>query len=117
MPRTISILVLAVLPACGCQSARYITKTASGGVVAIPADSNGWPFYHRADAEALMSQHFPEGYVVEAEQEAVVGTTTDVQHPVRNASVDVGEVTLDLGGFTTATSRNETEWHIQYRRR
>lgn len=111
------ILLLLAPVGIGCQSARFVTKTTNHGVVAIPADSNTWPFFHRDRADALMNEHFPEGYIVELEQEQVVGTTTDVQHPLRNARVDVGDVTLDLGGLTTATSRNETEWQIHYRRR
>jgi hypothetical protein len=96
----------------GCQTARYVHKTGNTGVVAIPADTSAWPFYHRRQAEELMQKQFPQGYVVESEGEEVIGIDTD-----RNnyGHVNVGgPVSLTVGDVST---RNRTEWRIQYRKK
>ncbi len=57
----------------GCASARVVETTSAGGVVAIPANTNSWPFYHRDKAVALMAQNAPDGYEIVREEEAVSG--------------------------------------------
>src|SRR5713226_9158459 len=59
----------------GCNSARYVTVDNSGGVVAIPSNSNSWPNYNRRHAEELMQAKCPGGYVIDHEEEFVTGTT------------------------------------------
>ena len=46
------------------------------GVVAIPGNYNSWPLKYRESAEELMAEHFPAGYVIDHEEEYVVGQTT-----------------------------------------
>jgi hypothetical protein len=40
----------------GCGSARLIQLAPDGGVVAIPSNSNAWPFCYRDDADRLMAE-------------------------------------------------------------
>lgn len=103
-----SILILAgaicFLGFSGCQTARYVHRTATEGVVAIPSNQ-GWP-NHREKAEKLMASHFPEGYVIDSEQECVVGIETNQVGHSGNSSWSTGTVTQD-----------KTEWRINYRSR
>ena len=65
----IALLLLMV----GCKSrpnARYVSRTAQTGVVAMPADTPE----NRMRAEALMHSQFPEGYEIIAEGEQAVVT-------------------------------------------
>jgi hypothetical protein len=107
----------------GCQTARYVRKDGFQGEVAIPANSNSWPYYHRKQAEKLMAEHFPEGYEVEVEEEAVIGQRTDYSENGSGvgAPVRIGRgfaVGVGVGNRTgTATTTNKTEWRLRYRRK
>jgi hypothetical protein len=136
-------LVLGLVSLVGCQSARFVEVRSDGsGVVAIPENSNTWPFYYRDKAEALIRQKCPHGYSIEHESEVVTGTVTHTdsqtntqQNPTllvggtsgqaqRNGSRDSNSGSfgaLAIPGQTeqsteeTTTSRNVTEWQIVYR--
>ena len=95
----VAVALVAMLPGC----ARYVVKDSRSGVVAIPSSSNTWPFRFQDKAHKLMAQHFPEGYVIESEQEAVIGETTNIDKKA-------------FGG-KTATTTDKTEWRIHYRQR
>ena len=97
-----AILVWALTATTLTGCARYVAREATRGVVAIPSSSNGWPFRHRDSAHELMSEHFPAGYVIEREEEAVVGQTTNTDKTA-------------FGG-KRSTTRDDTEWRIYYRR-
>jgi hypothetical protein len=57
-----SLYTLLAGSAClGCESAHYVLKNPDRGVVAIPEDT---PKY-RAEAEKLMHDQFPSGYVID----------------------------------------------------
>ena len=118
--RVLIVLGLA-LAATGCQSARYVMRDPAQGVVAIPDNSNGWPSYNRKKAEKLMQEHFPEGYVIDREEEAVVGQTTNFSENSNGSIIPVGKKpTLGIGiGSTsgTATTVNATEYRLHYHRR
>ena len=113
-------LVLGVLATlAGCASARVVMRNGDQGVVAIPRNHNKWPSHYRSKAERLMAEHFPEGYVIEHEEEMVVGQVT---HYDENHSHDVavlgGAVSLGTGATQgTATTTDATEYRIYYRRR
>src|SRR5262249_38773492 len=63
----------------GCMSpARYVSVTNDGGIVAIPSNTNYWPTHNRDAAEDLMRKKCPEGYVIDREEEIVVGQTKHV---------------------------------------
>jgi hypothetical protein len=119
----LSLLIGCVLCSAGCQTARYVRKDGAYGEVAIPSNSNSWPYYNRDQAEKLMSEHFPDGYEVDVEEEAVIGQKTDYSEngsgagvPIRigrNVGLGVG-----IGNKTgTATTTNKTEWRFRYRRK
>lgn len=58
------------------MTARFVSVDNSAAVVAIPDNSNDWPSYNRKNAEELLHQKFPQGYVIDHEEEVVTGTTT-----------------------------------------
>lgn len=95
--------VVALLVVSGCQQARYVLRTADEGVVAIPANSS-WPVNHREKAVELMTAHFPNGYVIDREEEVVVGMETAHHGQEGEESWFSGTVTTD-----------KTEWRIVYR--
>lgn len=105
LQRTLSAFGLAAfVGACGCSQARYVTRSPEGGVVAIPKNNDYWPTHYRSEAEKLMRECCPEGYVIVAEKEAVIGhtTTTNATNDNRVAS-------------SVTESRDVTEWHIHFR--
>lgn len=113
------LAIILLLLSCGCQSARIVSKSDTEGVIAIPANSNSWPFHYRAKAEELLSRECPEGYEIVLEEEFVTGqsTTTDesdenrTQQITKNASVSFDT------SRTTSTTSNVTEWRIHYRKK
>jgi len=115
------VLAVLVLGQLGCQSARQVYRDGDRGVVAIPANSNAWPTYNRDSADELMAQHFPEGYVIDREEEIAVGeaTTTTDNHDAQTVSFLEGSVavTNETGdGSVTTTTAPTTEYRIYYRR-
>lgn len=110
----LSVALTAMALTGGCASARYIVKEADGGIVAIPANSER----NREKAVDLMQQHFPAGYVIEREEETVIGQTT--HHHVDHAvTVQGGEnqSTESAQSHATGTTVANTEYRIFYRRR
>lgn len=115
-----AMLVVAVVAVSvsGCQSARYVLRESDRGIVAIPANTNMWPWKHRDDAEKLMQQHFPNGYQIDREFEEVVGKTTTSGEDSDGQTVKLAEglVTLDTGQRrSTSTTTDVTEYRIEYR--
>lgn len=117
------LFLLALVAQLGCQTARYVRKDGATGEVAIPSNSNSWPYYNRDQAQKLMSQHFPEGYEVDIEEEAVIGQKTDYSENGTGAGVPIRlgrgvGLGVGIGNKTgTATTTNKTEWRLRYRRR
>jgi hypothetical protein len=75
------VLVLGALgvgmPGCASPSdARYVYQDSQFGVVAIPRNTPQGREHYRQQAEALMAQHFPEGYEVVRAEEVVEGSRT-----------------------------------------
>jgi hypothetical protein len=56
--------------------ARFVALEPNGGVVAIPTNTNCWPFFYREKAEAMMLERCPQGYVVDKEEEVFVGPSS-----------------------------------------
>jgi hypothetical protein len=73
-PRLGVICSVLLLGLSGCCTARFVSVDGTSAVVAIPDDSNTWPTYNRQHAEELMQQKFPQGYVIDHEEEVVTGT-------------------------------------------
>ncbi len=117
----VAMLVAAVIAVgvSGCQSARYVLRESDRGIVAIPANTNFWPWKHREGAEKLMQQHFPAGYKIDREFEEVVGKTTTAGEDSDGQTVQLAEglVTLDTAQRrSTSTTTDVTEYRIEYRR-
>lgn len=112
-------LVGLVALASGCTNARYVMRNGETGIVAIPENTSSWPSYNRQKAEDLMRLQFPDGFVVENEQEVVVGETVHTNRQTlgqgfrtgRRGGVIVGT------GVTMSDVQPKTEWRITYRRR
>jgi hypothetical protein len=123
MNRIVALLVLAALAAgnTGCSTAHYVVKDADSGVVAIPANSDSWPFHYLQDAKALIRQHVGPDFEIVREYSAVTGNQVSNQERTqrqqlpnkRNPNLP-GEVDVTTG---TTTSNQVTEWRIEYRRR
>jgi len=101
----------------GC-SARQVIRDRDYGVVAIPANTNSWPFKYRDKASELMTAHFPDGYEVVREEEVVTGQSTHVnthrdehEHEVINDFLTVGHSDTN----TTVSTSDQTEYRITYR--
>ncbi len=43
------------------------------GVVAVPNGTNCWPLYNRRSADELLQDRFPQGVVIDREEESVIG--------------------------------------------
>lgn len=113
-------LLAGLLPlSAGCQSARVVSKSEEGGVIAIPANNDMWPFHYRTKAQELLARECPEGYVIELEEEYVTGqaTSTNVEDKSRTQQITKNaSVTLD-STQTNSTTSNVTEWRIHYRKK
>ena len=123
MGRGIVLGLLALLPAAvaGCNSARYVVQQPDGGIVAIPSNTNMWPFKHRDSAEELIRQHVGPNFEIIDQRQIVTGsTTTNVEQthrdPIYNKKLPnvPGERETTTGTLTTSQN---TEWQITYRRK
>ena len=119
--RAVLLLVVGGLVAglTGCSSARYVLRESDRGIVAIPANTNMWPWKHRDDADTLMQGHFPNGYQIDREFEEVVGKTTTSGEDTDGQTVQLadGLVTLDTGQRrSSSTTTDVTEYRIEYSR-
>ena len=102
----------------GC-SARQVIRERDYGVVAIPFNSNAWPFHYRDKAAEIMSKHFPDGYEIVREEEVVVGQTTHMDEDVKEKNLEVIEDVFSVGTTkreVTTTTQDKTEWRISYQR-
>jgi len=124
---------MSVLPACrslalmafvasatilvGCQSARYVLKEPDRGVVAIPVSALNWPVNHRKAAEKLMADHFPEGYVIDREEEVVVGQRTHYYEDAHESEDEDDGSIIRIGGVSGfAETEPKRELRIFYHR-
>jgi hypothetical protein len=115
MKRVVGLVAAVVAGLSGCASpARYVEKTAAGGVVAVP------DYSHRAEALSLIKKHVGPDYVIVQESEvptAAVTTTTQKQSSGSLAARAFSWLTGDKGSTTTVTAAaTATEWRIQYTR-
>ena len=115
---TVCFAALFVMAA-GCSSGRYVMRNGDRGIVAIPANTNAWPTRNWDHATELMSQHFPEGFEIEHEEEVVIEETTSYGENVKKDIAQVSENTTVHSGTTSgsATITDKTEYRIHYRRR
>jgi len=106
----VGILLFLGLTGCG-NTARYVAATNNDGIIAIPANTDEWPTHYRRDAEKLMQDKCPQGYVIDHEEEVSVGTVTTHQ---TKADPDPIKGML-LGQKVDATEvHDQKEWHITF---
>ena len=94
-------------------------RTQAGGVIAIPANSDTWPFHYRRKAEEILARECPQGYEIELEEEYVTGQTTSTNVDEQNRSQQIAKhASLSVDStHTTSTTANVTEWRIHYRKK
>src|SRR5262249_12562930 len=110
---TAAVLVLVTVSGCG--SARMIQSGPDGGVVAIPSNSNYWPFKYRDSAEKMMTQKCPNGYDIVREEEIVIGqksTTSEQTDHITPAGFRDGRERTTTS--VTTSTRPETEYRITF---
>jgi hypothetical protein len=99
----------------GCRHARIITEDGSGGVVAIPDNSDHWPSWNHKRAMELIEKRCPQGYTIVKQEEVVVGktrtTSTNTDH-----SPDPIFPTMHERTSQTTTFTNKTEWRIYFQK-
>jgi hypothetical protein len=102
----------------GCAGARYVSVDSTGGIVAIPSNTDCWPEHYRAKAEELMAKKCPQGYVIDHEEEVVTGTTQRT-HTNTNTTGDPTLAALHIAPVKQETEEstdviNHTEWRIWF---
>ncbi len=121
--RVLVLLIVGGLTTCsvGCQSARYVSRQSDSGVIAIPSNSNSWPFHYRQEAETLIRQHVGPDYEIVDEREVVTGTrVTNDEHTQRDLTPNKKQPNMPgerIATTGTATSSNVSEWQITYKKR
>ena len=110
-------LGLAALSGCS-TPARYVTVNSTGGVVAIPSNTNEWPNHYRKQAEELMQAKCADGYVIEYEEEFVIGThrTTSTSSTGYPAQAAPPGMPMTQNAREATSLSNQTEWRIYFRR-
>jgi hypothetical protein len=120
-------LVLFALATLGCattRDARYVYQDGQYGVVGIPEDSTHWPRDYRAQAERLMSRHFPQGFEIVLAEEVVEGSRTRTTAGTVSAelapALPTDLVTVAKFGRTATSNQSDTlkikECRIIYRK-
>ncbi len=102
----------------GCSTeARYVTVNNSGGVVAIPSDTNDWPTHYRKQAEDLMQARCPGGYVIEDQGPYIISshhtTSATSGDPMQAAPPGTPMAQRNRDGSIYS---DKTEWRIYFRR-
>jgi hypothetical protein len=112
-------VLLSLFVLTGCGTARVVSRDASGGVVAIPENSNYWPTSYRDKAMALIKKDCPDAVIVR-EEEVVIGKVTtdrqDTETSTRDLNKRVGGTLTTTDTTRTKESHDQTEWRITYRK-
>jgi hypothetical protein len=109
-----AVLLCAVVSLGGCAGPRFVNMDASGGVVAIPSNSNCWPNYYRDEAIKMIASRCPDGYVIDQEHEVVVGSTT---RQYGGAEGQTNGPLASVVGVTKTETRALKEWQITFHRK
>lgn len=100
---TVIVLFLLFLSMWGCATARYVMIEGGNGVIAIPANID----LHRQRAYELMEAHCSGGFVIDREEEAVIGSET-------SGSSDSYEEENGSSQWFSESTTVETEWRIHF---
>lgn len=102
-------LLLALCAGVGCTSARWVTVEPTGGTVAIPRNT---PEYREEALQAIQGK-YPQGYVIDHEEEAVAPRVTsrfDTGEPRSEDAPCNKPINYD-NYATQSTSRQYGGWH------
>lgn len=104
----------------GCATARVIKSDPTTVVVAVPDQTNDWPFHYRDEAMKVAGQHIKDPVLVGTNRVKVGETVTNTQNTDRR---DLGgkDNKPKFGEITSATSttslRDEYEYHLEFQSR
>jgi hypothetical protein len=111
--RHVTWAVVVVLAA-GCQSPRVVQRTPDEGVIALPANSDGFPNYFQSAARTLIKDHVGTEYEIVEEKEVTT------EYATTNTVAREGASPLSLVKRETVTNTTvatpKKEWQIHYRR-
>jgi hypothetical protein len=122
MRRIVGVSIVMGLAACpmGCASAHYVSKQGDTGVIAIPSNSDAWPFHYRQEALQLIQQHVGPNYEIVDEHQVVTGVkVTNNEQTQRDLTPNKRQPNMPGERETTTgtvSATNVTEWQITYRR-
>lgn len=117
MSRTaVGVLVVVVSGLSGCASpARVIRQDAASVVVAVPDNTNTWPFYYRDAADRAAAGHIHDPVVTRFERVKVGEQATTMSDTTRRelgAHRSFGDV---ITSTNTVTLSDQFEYHFEYR--
>lgn len=112
--RVLSVVLVACACSFGCATsnqARYVYQDGQFGVVGIPQNTDLWPTHYRERAEALMNQHFPDGYEIVRAEEVVEGSRVLTLNGSNSAQVEAETVLplLKVGKIGRTASRTQAD--------
>lgn len=109
-----------LLTVAGCAGARLVSFDAHGGCIAIPENSDGWPYYYHTSAEQIMRAKCPDGYRVLKEEKVVVGksTTKKTRHDLKGDPL-LSDLFKDAHASATDDTEvhERTEWRIWFEKK
>ena len=109
-------LVLVVAGLSGCASpARVIRQDASSVVVAIPDNTNSWPFYYRDAADQAAAEFIHDPVVTRFERVKVGEQTTSTADTTRRELGGVRSFGDVVTSTNTVTLSDRFEYHFEYR--
>ena len=122
MSRFLAVAAAVVAGLSGCASpARFIEQRPDSGVVAIPANTNTWPYYYQREAQALIEKHVGPDFEIVHQEAVPVGTLTSSNQQVKreqNGFINPLTGPVEKDTITNTTSTHDiTEWRITYRRK
>ena len=108
-----------LLVAAGCSNARLVDDNTTGGVVAVPDNSDGFPHYNMSRAKELIAKQCPKGYTITDQGEFITGTTTTTSNKQESTEFSlISWIFRDVKTGTQATTEtvNKTEFRITYQK-
>jgi hypothetical protein len=117
----LAMIALFAIGNSGCTLAHYIYRQPDYGVVAIPSNTNSWPFYYRDRAIELIRKHVGPDYVIVKEQTVVTGGNVGLDQTTPRGTPASVEDPSDLIQEKVASGdmmgAHVAEVHITYARR
>ena len=117
----VGIVLVAACGLSGCAApARVIQQDAVSVVVAVPDNTNTWPYYYRDEATKTAKEYLPDAYLDSTSRVKVGASVTNAQNVDRrdiggeNNKPRVGEV---VSSTNTTTVSDNYEYHLMFRTR